>query len=327
MSVTVYRRPSFDRRWYRAWFVPSAAAATAQLLAPSTDSVDGNWTNELGSTTNLYDSIDEVYASDSDYIQSELSPSASGTRVKLASGSDPGSSTGHKINWRTGKSATGGDTIDMTVKLYQGGSNVLGAGTLVADFDRAAVDSLTTYTETLSGGEADTITDYADLYLEFYATVHDDEFGYHVIGANVNANGGEYMLVSKEILSTSITITKLACYVAGSTSGSEHIRAIVYTDSSGTPGSLVASGTDITALTAGIGPLWFDLPFSSPVNLTAATYWIGYHFGQGAVGFNRYSDTVTNNLAYLAGAFILGPVDPFGTPGGFTNERLSVYGT
>jgi hypothetical protein len=73
------------------------------------------------------------------------------------------------IRWRTGKDSTGGATINMTVKLYQGGGNTVGGGTLIASFSRNAVDALTTYEETLSGGQADTITDYTDLYLEFAA--------------------------------------------------------------------------------------------------------------------------------------------------------------
>ena len=141
-----------------------------QVLNPSADSADGNWTDDAAGTA-LAAAIDEDTASDSDYIQSEVSPSASGCRVKLESGNDPVSSSGHVIKWRVGKSATGGETINVTVKLMQGGGDVLGAGTQIASFDRNDVDALTSYTETLSGAEADAITNYADLYLEFYASV------------------------------------------------------------------------------------------------------------------------------------------------------------
>lgn len=139
-----------------------------QTLNPSADSADGNWTTDTGGTA-LAAAIDEDSASDSDYIRSEFGPSNSGCRVKLESLNDPTSSAGHIIRWRTGKNATGGATINMTVKLMQGGANVLGAGTQIASFNRNNVDSLTTYAESLSGAEADAITDYSDLYLEFYA--------------------------------------------------------------------------------------------------------------------------------------------------------------
>lgn len=139
-----------------------------QTLHPSADSAGGNWTDDGGGTA-LAAAIDETTASDSDYIQSEFAPAASGCRVKLESSGDPESSSGHIIRWRVGKNQTGGDAINMTVTLRQGGANTLGAGTQIATFNRNAVDSLTTYEETLSGTEADSITDYGDLYLEFYA--------------------------------------------------------------------------------------------------------------------------------------------------------------
>jgi hypothetical protein len=137
-------------------------------LNVSADSADGNWHDNTGGTS-LAAAIDETSASDSDYIRSELGPSASACRVKLAAGGDPASSTGHIIHWRAGKDSTGGATIGMTVKLYQGGGNSIGGGTLIASFTRSNVNALTTYDDTLSGGEADSITKYADLYLEFSA--------------------------------------------------------------------------------------------------------------------------------------------------------------
>lgn len=145
-----------------------SAGVYLQVLAPSADSADGSWTDDGGGTA-LAAAIDESTPSDTDYIQSDLAPSTSGCRVKLASSGDPLSSVNHQVRWRVGKNTTGGDTINVTVKLIEGGGDVLGAGTVIASFARNNVDSLTTYTETLSGAEADSITDYSDLYLEFYA--------------------------------------------------------------------------------------------------------------------------------------------------------------
>lgn len=141
----------------------------SQHLAPSADSVDGTWTDQGGGTS-LAAAIGEAVFSDTDYIQSVDSPSAAGCRVKLAAGSDPALSTGHVIHWRVRKNVAG-QTVDMTVKLYQGGGNVLGAGTLIATRTRNNVSTaFATFDETLTGTEADSITNYADLYLEFYAT-------------------------------------------------------------------------------------------------------------------------------------------------------------
>jgi hypothetical protein len=91
-------------------------------------------------------------------------------RFKLATGTDPASSTGHVIRWRVGKSPSDGQAINATIRIYQGGGNSAGAGTLIKTATRNGVTSFTTYEETLTGGEADTITNYADLYGEIVAT-------------------------------------------------------------------------------------------------------------------------------------------------------------
>lgn len=139
-----------------------------QVAVPSADSVDGAWTDQAGGTS-LAVAIDETTPSDSDYIRSEVGPSNSGCRVKLASLTDPTSSVAHEIHWRAGKDFVSGPQINMTVKLYQGGGDSQGAGTLIASFTRNDVQAFATYVETLSGAEADSITNYADLYLEFFA--------------------------------------------------------------------------------------------------------------------------------------------------------------
>ena len=141
----------------------------SQVAVPTTDSVDGSWTDQAGGTS-LFAAIDETVPSDSDYIRSPIGPANSGCRVKLATLADPTSSDDHRIHWRTGKDFVGGPQINMTVKLYQGGGDSLGAGTLIATFARNNVgQALTTFVESLSGAEADAITNYADLYLEFFA--------------------------------------------------------------------------------------------------------------------------------------------------------------
>jgi hypothetical protein len=139
-----------------------------QLLIPASDSVDGAWTDQSGGTA-LAAAIDETIASDADYVRSELAPSASAFRVKLSEGTDPLSSTDHVIHWRVGKSETGGSSIGVTMRLRQGGGNVVGGGTLIASFTRSDVDALTTFEEALSGAQADSITNYADLWVEIIA--------------------------------------------------------------------------------------------------------------------------------------------------------------
>jgi len=95
--------------------------------------------------------------SDSTRISDISTADAYGTLGTL---SDPGLNTGHVIRIR-GQSAPG--TGSATASLYQG--NPGGAGTLIAT--TPALSELETPTEdsyTLSGAEADAITDYATLY-------------------------------------------------------------------------------------------------------------------------------------------------------------------
>ena len=147
-----------------------AAAVAVQSLGPSADSVDGNWLNEADSNVNLFASVDEDPSSDADYIKGPLGGVNDATRLKLETGTDPAVSTGHDLKWRISKNFTGGAQINATIKIYQGGGNSLGAGTLIKTATRTNVDAWTTYTETLSGGEADAITNYADLYVEIWET-------------------------------------------------------------------------------------------------------------------------------------------------------------
>jgi len=69
------------------------AAPTGQFARPSADVSDGNWLNESSSNTNLYASIDEVTASDADYIRSGANPSNDECVVQLGSISTPAAGT------------------------------------------------------------------------------------------------------------------------------------------------------------------------------------------------------------------------------------------
>ena len=160
------RRLSARRRY--VFFV--TIGRQRQYGFPSADSVDGAWTTHAGGT-DLAVQIDELLTpNDADYIRSEISPASSGCRVKLTTLADPSSSIQHEIHWRIGKDFSGGPQVNMSVALRQGGGDTLGGGTEIATFSRNNVDALTTYVEQLNGTQADSITNYADLYLEFYAT-------------------------------------------------------------------------------------------------------------------------------------------------------------
>ena len=143
----------------------------AQFARPSTDAYNSDgWTEDDGTSVNMWDEINEVSASDTDYVRSALAPTNDVYVTKLTSVNDPALSTGHVVRWRRQAPVAGGATVNLTVQLRQGYVNESTLGTLIAEKATvAAPGSWADDSLTLSGAEADSITDYADLYLRFLA--------------------------------------------------------------------------------------------------------------------------------------------------------------
>jgi VanZ family protein len=99
--------------------------------------------------------LDETTFSDADYVYVN---SDSTMEVKFASVSDPATSSGHKVRYRI----KGNGVATITVSLRQG------ASTEIASWSHTTASTTTTaYEQTLTSGQADSITDYADLRLRF----------------------------------------------------------------------------------------------------------------------------------------------------------------
>lgn len=127
---------------------------TAQYARPTSDVSAGTWTASSGS--DLFAMLDETTANDTDYI---VTTGTSTCEVALGTLTDPSSSSGHIVRYRIAADSGG-----ITVRLRQG-------TTTIATWTHAsAPTSLTTYAQTLAGGEADAITDYTTLRLQFEAT-------------------------------------------------------------------------------------------------------------------------------------------------------------
>jgi hypothetical protein len=143
----------------------------AQFGRPTTDTTRTNWEEDDGGTTAIFDQIDESVADDADYIRTGLAPSNAIFVTKLSALEDPVSSSNHVVRYRYGKDASGGAQINITVQLRQGYVSEGTPGTLIAaqtHTDAGAFPQAGSFT--LTGGEADSITDYADLYLRFVAS-------------------------------------------------------------------------------------------------------------------------------------------------------------
>lgn len=130
----------------------------AQFARPDSDITIGTWT-----PTPLYEQIDEVTPSDADYIESAKNPANDTSEVGLSNVEDPEVSTGHIVRYRYKKDAAAGTVIDLTVKLMQGAVEI-------ASWTHNDIgDTIVQAEQTLTGPQADSITDYTDLRLRFIA--------------------------------------------------------------------------------------------------------------------------------------------------------------
>jgi len=136
----------------------------AQALTPFLDISAGGWTTDAGAIVDLFAAIDEAAASDADYVQSSaLAPGNSDVYdVKLSAAADPQSALAHGISYRY--QALGAATMELTVALMQGATTVA-----QQTHSNVAVGMWLDGMLTLSGAEADSITDYSDLRLRFVA--------------------------------------------------------------------------------------------------------------------------------------------------------------
>jgi hypothetical protein len=129
----------------------------AQFARPDSDVALNGWSDPSWSV------IDESAVDDGDFTQSALAPSNATLQVGLSDVEDPQSSSGHIVRYRYQKDAAGGAQINLTVALMQG-------GTSIASWSHTDIaNGWVTQAQTLSGAQADSITNYANLRLHFTA--------------------------------------------------------------------------------------------------------------------------------------------------------------
>ena len=71
---------------------------------------------------------------------------------------------------------------------------------------------------------------------------------------------------------------------------------------------------------------WYDLTFTTPLNLTAGNYWIGVFTGGTADVASYLYDSVTGSRDYNANTFTSGPTNPFGSST-TDSQQISLYAT
>lgn len=140
----------------------TAAATGFELIriSPDADVSDGNWTNQAGSNVNLFASIDELTASDSDYIQSQTNPQNDLAEVSLV---DPPFQLASPIVARYRYKKEGTSQVDLIVRLMQGATQI--AQWSHSDISESYVDAA----QTLTTPQVAAITDPNDLRFQFEA--------------------------------------------------------------------------------------------------------------------------------------------------------------
>lgn len=133
----------------------------AQTARPDSDVAVASWV-----TAPLWSKVDDaVSAPDGTFINSEEKSSGNTSTVQLGLSdvTDPASSASHVLRYRYRRSNTN-RTLACFVELRQG------ATLIASDSVGGIATSFADRTYTLSGAEADAITDYTDLRVHFYGT-------------------------------------------------------------------------------------------------------------------------------------------------------------
>jgi hypothetical protein len=154
-------------------------------------------------------------------------------------------------------------------------------------------------------------------------------FGKTTVGAS--SDGGmfsDYKIVHSATLPVAGTVSKLSLYATPGldSPAPQALKGVIYSDSGGSPGALVAVGTEVTYRGDTNGSGWFELPLGVPVNLKPGTYWLGFITGATTEGMGYAYDSVANSRAYDANTFASGPSNPFGSATK-DSEQASIYAT
>ncbi|HEY2398537.1 MAG TPA: choice-of-anchor D domain-containing protein [Solirubrobacteraceae bacterium] len=151
-------------------------------------------------------------------------------------------------------------------------------------------------------------------------------FGKTSVGGSSDSFLADRKRVSRYSLAAAGSVTKLSIDLAPTgTAGEQLLKGVLYADSSGSPGALVATSAQLAfKSTSAAG--WYDLVFSPSVKLAAGNYWIGMITGAAShvAGF-RY-DSVSAARDYNANTYTSGPSNPFGTAS-VDAEQASLYAT
>lgn len=134
-----------------------------QKARPDADTTLGTWLAETGAE--LFSRVNETTPADASFIYAPGAPSSQAVKLRLSDVTDPVSAADHFLRWRYRIPVTPSSNWTVTAQLVE--------GTTVRATDTATGAALTAWVErtyTLTAGEANSITDYTNLFVVFTAT-------------------------------------------------------------------------------------------------------------------------------------------------------------
>jgi thermitase len=151
-------------------------------------------------------------------------------------------------------------------------------------------------------------------------------FGKTTVGASGESLTADRKRVNGYPLAEAATVTNLSVYLKPtSTAGSQTLKGVIYADSSGAPGALLASTNEFVFHSTDAKG-WYDLTLPAPVTLQPGNYWIGLIAGATSKVAAIRFDTVAASRAFNTNAYTAGPSDPFGSKTSTDSRQMSLYG-
>jgi hypothetical protein len=106
-----------------------------------------------------------------------------------------------------------------------------------------------------------------------------DVWGNTDVGAGRHYAAPNYRLASRFTLEHDLTLVRMSAFVLGrGTTGSQAVRAVIYSDSGGNPATIVTRSVEVNVpFDAAAG--WIDFTLPQPVTISPGDYWLGLHSG------------------------------------------------
>jgi hypothetical protein len=140
---------------------------------------------------------------------------------------------------------------------------------------------------------------------------------------NADAN---YKRATRFLCPESGNVATVSLYCSCDSGGAGTWKAVIYADSAGSPGALSGTSAEVST-SAGSSRAWRTATFSSPVAVTAGSYyWIGFISGTGYLNYHVTSGT-TGTGKYNADTYSGGAADPFGSATNLSPPTMLIYGT